>query len=475
MTQADGWTAAAEYIRMSTDRQDVSLAYQSRMIRGWAVENGYEVVATFADEGISGVGIEKRQGLKDLLRTVIGGQAAFRAILVYDVSRWGRFQNPDQAAHYEFMCQEAGVKVEYCAEPFRNDGSALSGLIKHVKRTMAAEFSREASERTSKAKMVLRQRSYWTGGKPGFGFQRAIVDTSGNVVRICGPGDKFSRLHCHTRLVHGPEKDVAIVRQIYQRFLQPGETFTGIAQALNTELKPTSVGERWTLNRVRSILSNPKYCGRHTAGRTRRRLGGPAELVDERFWVVGHETCQAIVTTDIFTRVAEKISRRNRRATDEELIADLRRVLEAQGHLNEKIIVQYGHFGLEMVRDRFGGMQNAYAACGYVPDAKQTAYIDRIRAAPKVHSGPRFSSTELLEMLKTVWKTHGQITVDLINNTPGLPHSTTFCRRFGTISDAYTAIGYRPNAQQLRMAQKVRRSKGQSRSRGLAVQLAPHD
>lgn len=475
MTQADRRTKAAQYLRMSTDRQDVSLAYQAKIIGVWAAENGYEVAASFADEGTSGVGIEKRQGLKSLLRTVIGGQADFEAILVYDVSRWGRFQNPDQAAHYEFMCQEAGVKVEYCAEPFRNDGSALSGLIKHVKRTMAAEFSREASERTSKAKMVLRQRSYWTGGKPGFGFQRAIVDADGEIVRLCGPGDKFSRLHCHTRLVHGPERDVAIVRRIYHAFLEPDETFTGIAQALNAELKPTSVDERWTLGRVRNILSNPKYCGRHTAGRTRGRLGGPAELVDERFWVVGQETCQAIVTTEIFNRVAEKIARRKRRATDDELIADLRRILEAHGHLNEKLVVQYGRYGLEMVRDRFGGMQSAYTACGYVPDAKQAAYISRIRAAPKVHSGPRFSSTELLEMLRTVWKAHGQITVDLINNTPGLPHSTTFCRRFGTISDAYTAIGYEPNPQQLRMAENVRRTKGKPRSKGLAVQLAPHD
>jgi hypothetical protein len=24
---------------------------------------------------------------------------------VYDVSRWGRFQDPDEAAHYEFLCK----------------------------------------------------------------------------------------------------------------------------------------------------------------------------------------------------------------------------------------------------------------------------------------------------------------------------------------------------------------------------------
>ncbi|RWK32866.1 MAG: hypothetical protein EOR46_30210 [Mesorhizobium sp.] len=51
------------------------------------------------------------------------GQKAFSAILVLDVSRWGRFPNADQSAHYEFLCLDAGVAVEYCAEPFENDGS----------------------------------------------------------------------------------------------------------------------------------------------------------------------------------------------------------------------------------------------------------------------------------------------------------------------------------------------------------------
>jgi DNA invertase Pin-like site-specific DNA recombinase len=37
-------------------------------------------------------------------------------VLVYDVSRWGRFQDIDESAHYEFVCKQAGIKVAYCAE-----------------------------------------------------------------------------------------------------------------------------------------------------------------------------------------------------------------------------------------------------------------------------------------------------------------------------------------------------------------------
>lgn len=464
---------AAQYLRMSTDRQDVSLAFQAKAIAGWAEANGFEVVATFADEGISGVSIEKRQALKDLLRAVIGGGSGFAAVLVYDVSRWGRFQNPDQAAHYEFMCEEAGVSVEYCAEPFRNDGSALSGLIKHVKRTMAAEFSRETSVRMTKAKMVLRQRNYWTGGAPGFGFRRAIVDQDGVVVRICADGEKFSRAHCHTRLVHGPADEIAVVRRIYDRFLSPTATYRSIARELNEDLMPDRVEDRWTLNRVRNVLTNPKYCGMFQAGRTRHRLGGPVEAVDERFWVPGPDTCQAIVTPEVFGTVKAKIDRRKRRTTDDELIAELQRLAAAHGRLSEAIVANHACYGLEMFRDRFGGMQSAYRAAGYVQTPEQESKMDRIKAAKKFKQEPKYSTTELLEMLRVVWKTHGAITFDLIHDTPGMPSGTTFSRRFGTISDGYIAIGYKPNAQQTRMANKRRRSRTKPRSKGLPVQLVP--
>lgn len=464
---------AAQYLRMSTDRQDVSLEFQAKTIRAWASENGYDIVATFVDEGISGVTIEKREGLKSLLRTVIGGGSGFASVLVYDVSRWGRFQNPDQAAHYEFMCEEAGVPVEYCAEPFRNDGSALSGLIKHVKRTMAAEFSRETSVRMAKAKMVLRQRNYWTGGAPGFGFRRAVVDQDGSVVRICDAGEKFSRTHCHTRLVHGPERELAVVRRAYEMFLEPAATYLSVAKDLNATLRPTLVADRWTLNRVRKLLTSPKYCGQFQAGRTRHRLGRPVEAVAEKFWVPGPDTCQAIVSPELFAKVNAKVARRKRRTTDDELIAELQRLVNVHGRLSESVIDKHACYGLEMFRDRFGGMQNAYRAAGYVQTPTQIAQSARIRAAPKFKSEPKYSTTELLEMLRIVWRTHGSITFDLINSTPGMPGASTFCRRFGTISDGYVAIGYEPNAQQTRNANKVRQAKVMPRSKGLSIQLKP--
>ena len=95
-------TPAAMYVRMSTEHQQYSTENQGDTIRQWADKNGYEIVETFADEGKSGLNIAGRASLQRLLQTVISGKATFKAILAYDVSRWGRFQDAAESAHYEY-------------------------------------------------------------------------------------------------------------------------------------------------------------------------------------------------------------------------------------------------------------------------------------------------------------------------------------------------------------------------------------
>jgi len=109
---------------MSTEHQRYSLANQADAIAGYAETHGYAVTRSYFDPGVSGLTFKERRGLQALLADALAPNPEFEAILVLDVSRWGRFQDLDQSAHYEFLCREAGVPVVYCAEPFRNDGSA---------------------------------------------------------------------------------------------------------------------------------------------------------------------------------------------------------------------------------------------------------------------------------------------------------------------------------------------------------------
>ena len=109
---------AAQYLRMSTDHQQYSLLNQSAAIALYAAAHNIGIVQSFVDEGKSGTSIKRRDGLQELLRIVESGRADFQRVLIYDVSRWGRFPDSDEAAHYEFICKCAGIAVSYCAEQF---------------------------------------------------------------------------------------------------------------------------------------------------------------------------------------------------------------------------------------------------------------------------------------------------------------------------------------------------------------------
>ena len=69
-------------------------------------------------------------------------------------SRWGRFQDADEGAYYEYVCSRAGIRVHYCGEQLNNDGSIGSVLLKNVKRVMAGEYSRELSVFAGQCRLV---------------------------------------------------------------------------------------------------------------------------------------------------------------------------------------------------------------------------------------------------------------------------------------------------------------------------------
>ena len=133
---------AAQYVRMSTEHQQYSTDNQADKINEYAEKRGIEIIKTYADDGKSGLSIGGRAALQQLISDVETGAADFNVILVYDVSRWGRFQDADESAYYEYICKRAGINVAYCAEQFENDGSPVSTIVKGVKRAMAGEYTR---------------------------------------------------------------------------------------------------------------------------------------------------------------------------------------------------------------------------------------------------------------------------------------------------------------------------------------------
>lgn len=127
--QQDSRKRAAQYVRMSTEHQRYSTENQSDAISLYAEQRGYQIVKTYSDAGKSGLRIEGRDGLTQLLNDIQAGKTDFNTVLVYDISRWGRFQDADESAYYEYICKRACIAVEYSAEQFENDGSPVSTIV----------------------------------------------------------------------------------------------------------------------------------------------------------------------------------------------------------------------------------------------------------------------------------------------------------------------------------------------------------
>lgn len=176
---SDNPVRAVQYIRMSTEHQRYSLENQTAAIAEYADQRGYQIIATYSDAGKSGLSLKGRHALQRLLSDALTQTRRFEAILVLDVSRWGRFQDPDQAAHYEFICRQAGLIVAYCGEPFENDGSPVATILKHMKRVMAGEYSRELSAKIARAHLHGARLGFSQGGALAYGFRRQLIDQNG--------------------------------------------------------------------------------------------------------------------------------------------------------------------------------------------------------------------------------------------------------------------------------------------------------
>lgn len=356
----------AEYVRMSTDHQKYSTANQAAAIREYAGKHNMHVARTYADDGKSGLEIGRRGGLRQLLNDVTTGHLDFSAILVYDISRWGRFQNSDEAAHYEFLCTKAGVRVIYCAEPFENDGTPLATIVKGVKRSMAAEYSRELSAKVFAGQCRLVKLGFHQGGSPGYGLRRQLIDEHRSPKGLLSRGQQKSIQTDRIVLVAGPDEEVAVVHRIYHLFLERHLGEQSIADLLNDEKILTDLARPWSRGTIHQVLTNEKYIGNNVYARTSGKLKTQALPNPPERWVRCDGAFEGIVSPAAFLRVREIIAERSVRLEDHQMLALLRELANRVQALSGLVIdEQQGMPSSTSYRQRFGGLVRAYALIGY--------------------------------------------------------------------------------------------------------------
>lgn len=373
-------TRAAQYVRMSTEHQKYSTENQSDAIREYAEKRNIQIVRTYADEGKSGLRLDGRDALKRLIEDVQTETADFEVILVYDISRWGRFQDADESAFYEYTCKRAGITVQYCAEQFENDGSPFSTMVKGFKRSMAGEYSRELSVKVFAGQCRLIELGYRQGGPSGFGLRRQLVDQAGAPKGVLSRGEHKSIQTDRIVLIPGPSDEIETVRWIYREFAEQGYSEQEIADNLNARGILSDLGRQWTRSAVHQVLINEKYIGNNVWNRISYKLKKKRVRNQFDMLIRAENAFPAIVDRHLFEAAQSIIVARSQKYTDEEMLERLRHIFDRTGFLSGIVINEAEDLPSSAAyQHRFGSLLRAYELVGFSPD-RDYSYIEANRA-----------------------------------------------------------------------------------------------
>lgn len=374
------------YVRMSTDHQKYSTENQADAIKAYAERYNIEIVQTYADAGKSGLNLDGRDALKQLIEDVQAGGVPYSMLLVLDVTRWGRFQDADESAYYEYICRRAGIDVQYVAEQFTNDGSLGATIIKSMKRSMAGEYSRELSGKVFAGQCRLIELGYRQGGPAGFGLRRVLIDEHGNRKGELKRGEHKSLQTDRVILVPGPEVEVARVRWMYRAFTQKRLTEGQIAILLNRRGILTDLGRAWTRAVVHEVLTNEKYIGNNVFNRISYKLKKRRVINGPETWVRADGVFLPVVDAALFQTAQLIIQERSKKLSDEEMLDKLRILKERQGWLSGIVINEAEDMPSSVAyASRFGSLIRAYQLIGYTPE-RDFRYVEINRALRQFHA-----------------------------------------------------------------------------------------
>jgi hypothetical protein len=224
--------------------------------------------------------------------------------------------------------------VHYCAEQFENDGSPVSTIVKGVKRAMAGEYSRELSAKVFIGQCRLIELGFRQGGAPGFGLRRMLRDVNGQFKGILNRGDQKSIQTDRAILVPGPTEEIEIVRWIYATFVNQRIVESKLAIMLNDRGIKTDLKRPWTRGTVHQVLTSEKYVGNNIYNRVSFKLKKKRVVNPPDMWIRKNGVFEPIIPVDLFLRAQNIIQERCHKYINDELLGQLRNLLEREGSLS---------------------------------------------------------------------------------------------------------------------------------------------
>ena len=241
---------AAIYARVSSDRQrrEQTIASQTAALRELAA--GRELLVpedlVFEDEGVSGA-VLRRPQLERLRDLAVEGR--FEVLLCHAPDRLARRYAYQVLLLEEF--QRAGIEVIFAKEPERS-GTPEDELLRQFQ-GMIAEYERaQIAERCRRGKL-----------------HRARAGAV-SVLARAPYGYRYVKKSEHADALYEiDESEAPVVREIFRRYVEDGESIAQVARWLSEQEVPTRTGKTgWNNATIWGMLRNPAYAGQAAYGKT---------------------------------------------------------------------------------------------------------------------------------------------------------------------------------------------------------------
>jgi DNA invertase Pin-like site-specific DNA recombinase len=249
----------AIYLRISRDAtgEQLGVTRQREDCHRIAAERSWQIVAEYMDNSIDAYDKRKRrpqyEAMVDAYRIGL-----FDALVCWDLDRLTR--QPRQLEDWIEAAEDRGLKLVTAngEADLSTDGGRMYARIK-------ASVARAESERkAARQRRAALQRAEL--GRPPLGVRLAGYTPQGEII----------------------EQEAALVRQMFERF-HAGDSLRAIVAWLTDTGAPTRKGRPWSPSSVRSILTNPRYCGRsvynrHKENSNRWTPGSWPPVIGEDVW-----------------------------------------------------------------------------------------------------------------------------------------------------------------------------------------------
>jgi DNA invertase Pin-like site-specific DNA recombinase len=270
-------------VRVSTDRQERSIDEQKESIREAASRDGVELLegeAWCGDEGISG-SILDRPGLQKLL-LLCRTRPDVTDVYFWKRNRLARSIDPLDGLSIEREIERSGKRIHFIQGIQKTGNRLIDFLASGIEYAEAGQYLVNLSSDTIRGLVPLTRAGFDAGRPTPYGFDRAIVDgASRELYRIRNLGGgiyhkvfpsgevqvyqdgvrPMKEETAHSTLVPGDPERVAVLRYIFEAYVNEEMGTRAIADALNKRGVPSARGGLWSLGTIRSILVNPVYYG----------------------------------------------------------------------------------------------------------------------------------------------------------------------------------------------------------------------